>query len=1569
LCNKADPSASDSGSLRKEGDQAEATAVGIVHVLKETEPARAAYRGAKVLFDSFRKRTERANLEPLFARAKESRKAENDGFEGWAARRFAEYAVGKGIRPLELPSIIALANEKVRRSVARARVTGVAEIDFPEIYAVPDGSLEERMAFAAILSDAIADRAVVDLFAEKLDQPLMARQQLRMRGLQGGELLNYWCNDPDLNEECPEGLERGGLAPASELFGTGLTIRNISEEKLRAWIADGREIAVRVEHKAAPPAARPEASMNSISPGYVGVDTVQTRKWKGTFWSPRLRPTHELQRALSEGTSNAPPPPSKAEINYDLSQSNAGVPNAEDPNEPSAADIQTPTFETGEGKVQILIGKPSVPDWYDPDHHTGGSRTVYSYNIYGIYEGAPGASKFFKKKPDVAKLEELRPWRITSRYSYSRDLKNAFPPTGAAHPVISRLLADPPWFPVMERPDVTIDRTPTEVTPGAKPAKSMPGQKLPIVGRNNMTAYSLDLRKGMGVRGQNGETVFWDTEGPMEWDWSVDLDRDLNDAGTQPQRWIFWVTSVDPFEQESEPVPVRANDVDAGEEESFFFFPRWRTPLAPPPQSVPEAVPANEDGETPDYKNPGKLGTESLFLRVSDDDLNPVLKLQWETPFREELGALKKDFSAPVERVTPASQLTPKVLIYRKRIRKPLEKELEPDFVRSLKYDDPQWRAFGKSLEDRGFTFFREVEQNAILIPEDEKDPEAVAWSASVPLEWKDRGFEYVAGIAMRVGVDRTAFWHSSIEAKEGVNAGRTVWVWEYIDGEPVQKPTRISEYPSHSDIAETNLCAVVNKTPPRPPQPAPESTMSDNNWHRAEPVKPVRHVQRDEVLLKLLTHPVEGEDDPTAWRDTGVILSSAQKLMCDRALQRCADGIGVKPGVERLATARRLMAEEIGAGRVDRPLAATLKTREGVEDKVPRVLLQHSTVGFRGILTLSWTYSPFLAVDPQPGKEAEASLFRVYQVRVPSDYSRAKPYATFFVKARKAGDLAYEFEKRISSDVFKAIAKSGQPAVALVCVRNEVIGIHSVAKITEREKQPPVLTLTEATEHLPERAEILVIGAHPIAEVPVRDYGDESDQPYSVDLPVGGGEREEFFWWVKSVSAQGRESNTDTALVTRRFFPTTIEPQPPLGFRALPPWNREAHMADANDPKVKPFIPSTMHDEPTLARNNPRLLVTWKKAPQGSLIELSRRRRRIGQANGGEGLMRSDARAMSDYQAIKKIENTSSGESLDAEAVRQIGKVWLLGGSVRPDDEIHTAAEDPGDILIKASDGLSGVEGPGLIEYVDRIQVEKVDGLEALEKQPAFVDYFLKAGNKNLAMEGSFLYAYQARQVIDLDPDRSLGLDEEDRYLRSRSTVWTTFQEPGTTQFEVLEGVTQRIGIEPHLPPRVEFRFSVANGRGKGLNALSGEQIRNWTYQITLQRRIERGVSPGSGADFENEWIDVGQPVDIQGDQMDASIIDDGLERASPVARVDVTYRIKVVQFATLERVEATEVGTENTGDERPEERLIRRNSANEGFVQEIAIGLDAMQTRLDEDGLVVLLEERHVVKYISIR
>ncbi|MBZ5505125.1 MAG: hypothetical protein LAO78_06540 [Acidobacteriia bacterium] len=1361
----------------------------------------------------------------------------------------------------------------------------------PQLFHLPSGSPSAQFVHAAMIAHALTQPNVLIDLDKVVSGAQQTRQHLRLRALHGGDIVDYWA-DPDGSTGGINEQDRGKRYPASELIGCGCTIP-VSESDLAQWVSQKLTLTIKVTQQLREPAKTTDAPLGSAKPG--NASGIRSHFSDGT-----TSLTYDmLKRAQLQGSSTPPPPPKAANVNYAMMHSNAA-------SKMSFTTSRGPTlsYATGDGKIEIQITEPEQVD---------GLKSVAAYNVYGMWEGLPETKPFFDDETLNPSLDQLKRWLLTRRYSYEHDLKEAFPDMGGSrHPQLVEILASPPWQPVLTRPERIADRT------------EGGNETLPNLGPDGAAVFAFDLRSGMANElAPGGAYLGWDPAASVDTTWTPERLRNGTPTGTpRPQRYRFWVTSVDPFEQESAPVPVLTNDLDAGEQSpGYFFFPRRRAPLLGPP---------------------GASNTNDMSLKY--DDASKKLIVTFETPWENQVAGRLDPTAGATERVNKKS-LDGIVIIWRRRL---TSKISSANLLQLSKAQDgipdlPQWSDVNAQLVSEAWELFATLSVAPPAVGE--------SWQTTPSaLGPRETGWEYKAGIGFRINSDAQSFWAPTI-LTTGPSAGRTavlnvalppasataivsgggVTAIVVNDGgsgykapPPVtlsggggtgataaaiissgkvtainvvaagsgyatapsvtvagvfgQKPVMVNETPGASDVSLTNSVALPNQSPAR----APKLLDADTRTWLAAPILAPPGIRRDLVLLRLLTQGFQRNGthlDPQDWRNTGVAMSLGQAAMCDTAIARTAiNGNSLPADDPLLSTVRRVFATSLSTS-------------------ADPVLRQHMTLGFRGYLDLHWSYIP-LQSQPQDDA-AEAVRFRVLSMRVPQDQQLAQNFAT--VVATGSLDVSGEYQIEITKgdpDGWRSIASyepssSNLAQPALVSITNDSTGqvicgtLISATEISHVKKVRIRLRTLDESTTLPAIATLRFFVAQTLAEFPVLDFSQPTQ--YRALLPVGGGEDEIFGWWVTGISAQGNPSPRDQIAFISVDFPTTIEPPVPNAFHVGVPTDFTQHVLDPTNAAFRKWLPTDLQSLEA-AEFSPRLVLTWQSYRAKDIFLTIERDQRV--VAHGSSALRALA-APTPWQAIKDLEAAADDKDLDAFDLDAISSNWLLGQTV--DIESTSSAYE----LIGPDRPISGKDG------LKQMPTEEIGPGGGHVMRPGFIDYYGQNGDLAQLMDGNSEFRYRLRAFIDL----GTGLPDKWRYLRSMPTDWSSFMIPETPSLCVKPGTLQVVQKKDAFVPTVRLHFRPGQPPPEGcndskgplkltfslMNRNAGSVEHRWEYRVVARRRLDVPI-PTTGGSTDAVWIDVGKPLRLTTDPLD--IVDDELDRAWPDHQPVHHYRLMVQQF-----------------------------------------------------------------------
>lgn len=878
-----DPAASDEGDLTK-------SAIGVIHLLQPTSTPRLRVRAGRVLLKAFE---QIVATEPALATLSRVDMVES-------AIMFVDALIRANVPAAHLPVLL-----RTEFKALLADSTGVSLLAMT-------GSQVRRFSHAALVTQALAMPYMLEQLAEVIDESLQVRSHIRYSALSGGTMIDYW-NDPFNTGVPPEEGGRGKAWPSAELLGLGCRIVVPTTVVEDAIASQAAELTVRVTHRERNFVVSDLSKLASAN--LADVDEVFLDSDRRTFHGFDAPPLNcaEFRRGFKLGSSHPPQPPAAAYIDHGMLRVALAKRPNEEQGEPSVG------FRSGDSKIEIVITKPGPAPFAGPD-----ARTNTAYNVYGVWEGAPGFDAYFSDPDTQPTLDELRPWLMTRRYSFAKDLQLAFPDlNGRAHPALQEAMVRPAWHSLLLRPDHLQDETSADITP------------LPDVGAEGDAVFTFDLRTAMALPAGDRGPLGWDMSAPMHMDWRPELDRELHPVGAKPargQRYRFWVSAVDPFEQESEPLPVQAADPDAGEAPTWLFAPRRRTPLLAPP--------GDEIGCT---------------LTASGQ-----LEIAFSTP--SESQASGRDVGKLL-RVDSAS-LSATVVVFRRLL--VLDKNQARMMASaSILPEHPRWQAFARELEGERWRLFDTVTLNSPVSGD--------KWKAVFPIGPDGLGWEYLAAANFSVKPAYAGYWGPSISHADGGGRCLTL-VSPDASGKYVRTYEKVEDMPAVSAVAKAKPLLVSDSKQPWWP------TVTALVIHAAKPVLAPPQTRRDLILQRLLDRSVAQGENTVPRRMWGeALLTEGQVTMAEAALDRTISQNSSLPpvGDAALADARRLLARDL-------------------LDPGANVLRQHATIGFRGLAELTWTYTPrSRRPASDQGKFAEAAAFRIYGISVPTAKDDRERYAT----------------------------------------------------------------------------------------------------------------------------------------------------------------------------------------------------------------------------------------------------------------------------------------------------------------------------------------------------------------------------------------------------------------------------------------------------------------------------------------------------------------------------------------------------------------------------------------------
>lgn len=673
------------------------------------------------------------------------------------------------------------------------------------------------------------------------------RGLMAMRAAQGGRLLDYGCDYDKKADEKPSDpclpANQSRMCWATEAVGLG------ADYVLDSTDASG--LKVTVEH---------DRSVSVASSAYIFPDAASSKGYDpGTYRLAVVK--GRTQKAAKVRDSIPAADAFSAWVDYDLVSSNP-VPEGKRIEDLLEEVMSVAKPLTGDGmlaiRVQLNAPRPSEAA-YD-----------YLYNVYGVWDGETSGrlQKYLDDPKLQPTLEELRPYLITRRYSYRRDLAELLgrlPPQKVAE---LKLNEEPPHEAALQMP-LEISQNGV-VVPYPSKGTLPPG----------LSQFLINLRAGQpsadavaaGTKWERVEGARPDLYSESSF-WTVErlrVDSTNLPDDRMPQRYRFWVTAVDVFEQESDPIPVvGAAPVDT-DVDRFVFTPRWRSPPPPP---------------------------KELLLASANNEI----VVTWKPDEQSVIGS--SEFTVP--RVGVASQYVV--------LRRPVKTLQDPDA--RLRFAESALEGFAlagpvnpvleRAVAEAGAKEGWASWQDGYLEPGDKVGD---AWTVKWPLTGADLGYEYRALVCDVVSQtylkyvqevrDQTLRYLIQSGTVAAPVFEEAAWAIPMTGEHSLYR-----NYPAFSAVAASDPRMLL---PSRGSLPILAAQWSKQEFVRASAVRAVLGINRDAALAKFLALSnffiADGE------------LSIAEGIMLDAALERLEAN---KLSDEQLSIVRKLLkAEFIAATR-----------------------------------------------------------------------------------------------------------------------------------------------------------------------------------------------------------------------------------------------------------------------------------------------------------------------------------------------------------------------------------------------------------------------------------------------------------------------------------------------------------------------------------------------------------------------------------------------------------------------------------------------------------------------------
>lgn len=1333
-----------------------------------------------------------------------------------------------------------------------------------------------------LLKDLLKDINFLQDINNDVEQAENLKSQFSMLGLQGTEIIDYWCS-PKVSQQNRVEEDCGKKYPTSEAVGLGTTIGELDEAVVQGLLNSGDTIVIEVEYF--PPSK--EELWNSKHYDWAGLHDEDYLEEMPAAKANNLiqnKGVNSLENAITRGSSCPPDKPKMAVVEYDLFLKRlksvfSGVQDLK-----GKVDF-TENLETGtgDGKVLFKFYKPDEKPF--PPFEAENSSIITGVNVYGLWEPKDLASPFVKYFRDESlnpSLEEIKPWMVTRRYSYYNDLKPFF---AAANVNVLNNQSNPPMSPAFQSPEKV---TNPESVVHVDQANKVYNETMPDRNKNDVNEqtvlFSINIREGFLNAFVPAIQSTWDKfpRSAMPANWCAEQWKGAETEENSPQRYRFWATSVDIFGQESELIPVVNKETSTAAESKFFSF-KYRQSLQPPPSN-----------------------NESEKNNISIEYSKNRLTVRWKSPFKNTLGnSSVLPSGEPVAALRIGKDFLHANVLY---MRKPTNKSF-------LEYDDSQlesivqnilnplssefknekWRIGLREIykHNSGWSVFKAFSGIAGAGADD-------VWTHEVATQNTDSGFDYIALVNFEIRDDKRQFWISNDKA-------RNLYITEQKSANPLNKdsyvqigPKQTEEMPCISNLAYTEIQLVADMSPPRMVK------VLKNKFIPAAPVFGVPGINRDLVLSNILTTPHEvknvmiGLNSAKAVvfskNEEGLIYTEGQKIMIDAALSRCREA-----ELDTSVAKKILMTEVSNLNKKVYPekKANDDKVYPIFENKESNHVVAGDLIGFRGVQRLNLRYDSVLSnIHPLGNPESEALKYQVYQTRI------ALKSTLILNTSFKAKSFKLQNNTKLSDVVFDSVIKPMEiNAPTTVIIRyTQGYFISQLTKITDAGASKFSIDLTEAlyTESVSGTpVELLFVIASQILEKEIDLKGEFYED--NIALPVGGGYKELFVWNIRTSSALGRYS--DTSYTIHEVFGSSVLPPTPKNvFSSAINTNSEkntfalSHIADH-----KPWLPREVQDAGINLKTQPRIYIQWEKdnkLPDDVFLAIERdfREEEVSALKVAKTTENAwDLASKIEKRQFSAIDENNPDDLLYAKWLSQGHKPSLYSWLYE-----SAEIEIPGEMSAKESE-IPQIVGP-LSLIPEKVVLSK--GLLADAAAPGnsvFVDYFYDNDDLNYNMDTFRSYNYRFSSYVDIDPNGVLGIsDPKQRYLYSRSTEWSgwirpTFPEP------VLALLPRSVELPETglLKPKVEFNFVLK----EELTFMKVSEVKPLFYRVIVKKEIKNAITSKADQPGSSAFIEVGGVLNIpvRSTVGAMTITDDDLERETILSPVNVNYRVEVSVITEL--------------------------------------------------------------------
>lgn len=1034
-----------------------------------------------------------------------------------------------------------------------------------------------------------------------------------------------------------------------------------------------------------------------------------------------------------------------------------------------------------------------------------GTSIVRGYNIYGIWDDGSSNTAPYF---DPTNPKEPESGSEIRKWLVTRRYsyrRDLENPLKPETDTLRKILLAPPWMPLLPRAGRSLVELPVDSAQEGGGGNPIPDEFNQTDDKRKLTSWQFDLRTGLPDKDPAGLFAGWQPKEDPKSEWIPEKDRQLKWVSA-PQRYRFWVTSIDLFDQESKPIAVNVHESDTGDK--LFFRPLRRSRML---VTTPEF-----------FIDPAR---NQMFARVGLPRF-PHVSTQSESRIDD----------PPYK----AGDFKCQMLLLRRQLRRRIEPN--PKALAGPVADYPQWeKAINQLLAD-GW----EKAGNWKIVEAAPNDSQW-AWETAIAFGDEALGFEYMATIGIEISNPQIlVFWTPRNDRRQ-----------LQLIKEGKLSIEQCPEIPFVCDLSATTSQPLPN---PYLPLPVRIEHNSDTDFVASDPVIPASALRRDVLLSKLLAARLENEADPKIeWADTGILLTTAQVTSIRAALLRCRLGFADIDKEPALQLARRTLA----ASCAQNPATNSNQT---TACRLSEQL--HETVGFRGLLKKKWSYLSRELVDSSL-KTADATQFRIHQVRVPEDYARAQNYATLATVGRvETGGPSPTCSFPLPPEGTQYSLEKGPFLVAFAQKgKGTFQGFYALEHFKAVSGRAVCDLESLRVSHDPspgDEVDILLflapmLHAQEIHYSPTQISGE-------FFIPIGGGRPEIFAWWVRTISAQEQETFCE-AWAER--FSWSVEPDVPSMIKVR---THQSGWPDLDPGDA--FLPDGASKNP---RFFPNLYISWQVPAAGAeeLFMIVERDEIEVDAHNRLNLFAND----SQWESLKRIDEGKPLSTAELADLAKSNTGWLDGAEIFNNDDLNPDAKKH-------------------VELTHRLSAAR--GLRTIPDEivPAFVDYWrhpMSNSSNDKAMDGKLQYSYRLRTGYAVE-SRPQG---KPIAILSQPSAWTPYVRP-EAKIITFKKTSEALTDPPKQPvPKVVFQFDLSSP--SRLLAIDEEEL--WNIRVLIRQKIDHTLVsvPGRKASPAYRYV-AGTPYDIPLKKSYSSgnlpfVEDLGIDR-NALDAINLTYQLAIHQM-----------------------------------------------------------------------